>query len=46
MRSKLLEELLYINDLALLTLYMPIPQNGQAHSTIRRQSADELFECD
>ena len=30
----------------LLTLQTPIPQNGQTHTqTIRRQFADELFEC-
>ena len=29
----------------MLTLQALIPQNGQTTQTIRRQSANELFEC-
>ena len=28
-----------------LTLYVPIPQNGQTHSNNSSVLADELFEC-
>ena len=28
-----------------LTLYAPIPQNGQTHSNDKSAFADELFEC-
>ena len=33
-----------INDFT-LTLYTPIPQNGQTHSSNSSAIADELFQC-
>ena len=45
MSYKILVLLSYLSIYRLLTLYTPIPQNGQTHSNNLPVTANELFEC-